>query len=227
MELIDLEKVEACIFDLDGVIVDTVDYHFTAWNSLTKELNIPFTKRDNERLKGVSRKRSLDIILELGNLQLDKIQKQKLLDKKNQLYRKYISEMTPDDVLPGVIDFIWELKENSIRIGLATSSKNGKLILKQVNLSNFFDATVDGTMITNGKPNPDIFLTCAELLKVMPHNCIVFEDASAGIEAAIRGEMRTIGVGSSEILEDADHVISGFQDFSLEKLNSFYSRDII
>lgn len=222
-----LEELEACIFDLDGVIVDTVEYHFKAWNKIVKELNIPFTKQDNERLKGVSRKRSLDIILELGDVQLDENTKKNLLDRKNHWYREYISQMTPNEVLPGIIDFLRELRENSIRLGLATSSKNGKLILKQVKLSNFFDAMVDGTMITNGKPDPDIFLTCAEILNVAPHNCIVFEDAAAGIEAAIRGEMRTIGVGSAAILKDADHVISGFENFSLDKLSSFYSKDII
>ncbi len=227
MELIDHGKLEACIFDLDGVIVDTVEYHFTAWNKLAKELKIPFTKQDNETLKGVSRKGCLDIILELGDLQLDEITKQKLLDKKNNLYRGYISQMTPKEVLPGIIEFLGELKESGIRLGLATSSKNGKLILKQVGLSNYFDAMVDGTMITNGKPDPDIFLTCAKILNVVPNNCIVFEDAVVGIEAAIRGEMRTIGVGSSGILKDADHVISGFEDFSFEKLNSFFSKDII
>lgn len=227
MELIDQGKLEACIFDLDGVIVDTVEYHFIAWDKLAKELKIPFTKQDNETLKGVSRKRCLDIILELGDLQLDEITKQELLDKKNNLYREYIFRMTPKEVLPGIIEFLDELRESGIRLGLATSSKNGKLILKQVGLSNYFDAMVDGTMITNGKPSPDIFLTCAKLLNVAPNNCIVFEDAVVGIEAAIRGEMRTIGVGSSRILKDADHVISDFEDFSFEKLNSFFSKDII
>jgi len=124
MELIDLGKLEACIFDLDGVIVDTVEYHFTSWNKIAKELNIPFTKRDNETLKGVSRKRSLDIILELGDIQLEESVKQKLRDRKNDWYRECISRMTPDDVLPGIKDFLYELKKNSIRLGLATSSKN-------------------------------------------------------------------------------------------------------
>ena len=135
--------------------------------------------------------------------------------------------MTPNEVLPGIIDFLQELKENSIRLGLATSSKNGKFILEQVKLDNIFDAIVDGTMITTGKPNPEIFLTCAELLNVIPKNCVVFEDAAAGIEAAIRGEMRSIGVGSSEILKDADYVINNLIDFNLAKLNYFYSKEII
>ncbi|PNR94331.1 beta-phosphoglucomutase [Petrotoga sp. 9PWA.NaAc.5.4] len=207
--------IKACIFDLDGVIVDTAKYHFLAWKKLADELNIKFTEKDNERLKGVSRLESLEIVLKLGNLQLIQDEKIKLAEKKNDYYIEYISALTEDDILPGVRDFIEKLRINNIKMAIASASKNTKIILKKLKLEQKFDVIIDGTMIINAKPDPEIFLKAAEELKVRPEECVVFEDAIAGIQAAKKAKMKVIGVGSAQILQDADKVIRNFEGLDI------------
>lgn len=211
--------ISACIFDLDGVVVDTAKYHYIAWKSLANELGFDFTEQDNERLKGVSRMTSLDILLEIGGVELDDKTKKKLADKKNKNYVEYILRMTPDEILPGVKDFFNELKSKGVKIALGSASKNAMTILNQLELSNYFDAIVDGTHVSKAKPDPEVFLKGAELLGVSPSECVVFEDAEAGIEAAINGNMKCVGIGSPDVLGKANMVISGFEGFSLAKLN--------
>jgi len=207
--------VKACIFDLDGVIVDTAKYHYLAWKKLADELGINFTEKDNERLKGVSRKQSLEIILELGNLKLDEKEKERLAEKKNNWYVEYISRMEKSEILPGVEEFVNKLRENNIKIAIASASKNTRTILERLGLEKKFDVIFDGTMIDKAKPNPEIFLKAAECLKVQPGECIVFEDAVAGIESAKRAGMKVIGVGDPSILIDADAVIQNFEGLDL------------
>jgi beta-phosphoglucomutase len=214
------EMIEACIFDLDGVIVDTAKYHFIAWKALAEELGFEFTNADNERLKGVSRMSSLEILLEIGGLQFSEAEKLVMAEKKNTLYVTYIEEMTPDEILPGVPQFLKELRNTGIKIALGSASKNSPMILDRIQLSGMFDAVVDGNSITEAKPNPEVFLKGAEWLGVLPENCVVFEDAIAGIEAARNAGMRCVGIGDPETLGLADFVIPGFNGFTLEKLTA-------
>ncbi len=211
-------KVEACIFDLDGVIVDTAKYHFLAWKRLTDQIGINFTEKDNERLKGVSRMASLEIILEIGNLSIDAVAKEEYARLKNNWYVEYISKMTPEEILPGSLDFIRELKDANITIALGSASKNTPMILKRVNLSNVFNAVADGNNVHKAKPDPEVFLTAAKMLGVKPENCVVFEDAVAGVQAAINAGMKCVGIGSSKVLTEADFVIKGLNEMNISRL---------
>ncbi len=210
--------IEACIFDLDGVVVDTAKYHFIAWKALAQELGFEFTHEDNERLKGVSRMQSLEILLEIGGLRFSDQEKIAMAEKKNALYVSYIEKMTPDETLPGVKQFLQGLKDIEIKIALGSASKNAPMILERIQLSGMFDAIVDGNSISEAKPNPEVFLKGAEKLNVLPENCVVFEDAIAGIEAAQNANMYSVGIGDSTTLGFADLVIPGFVGFSVERL---------
>lgn len=213
-----MKKIEACIFDLDGVIVDTAKYHYIAWKALAEELGFDFTEQDNERLKGVSRMRSLEILLEIGKRQFSDAEKQAMAEKKNALYVSYIEKMTPGEILPGVQQFLQQIRSKGIRVALGSASKNSPMILRQIGLSDMFDVVVDGNSITEAKPNPEVFLQGAQRLGVLPQQCVVFEDAIAGLEAARNARMYCVGVGDEKTLQMADLVIPGFQDFSYEKL---------
>ena len=208
----------ACIFDLDGVIVDTARYHFMAWKRLTDELGIPFTEEDNERLKGVSRMASLDIILEIGHRNIDEKLKQEYATRKNNWYIEYISKMTPDEILPGSLDFIKELRKANIRVAIGSASKNTPLILKRVGILELFDAVADGNIVSKAKPDPDVFIKAAEMVNVKPGRCVVFEDAVAGVQAALNAGMMCIGVGSPKILTKAHYVVSGLKEMNIERL---------
>lgn len=215
-----MADIKCCLFDLDGVIVDTAKYHYLAWKRLADEFGFEFTENDNERLKGVSRMKSLEILLEIGGLTFDESTKLKLADKKNKWYVEYISKMTPDEILPGVKNFINDIRSRGIRTTIGSVSKNTRTILNNVGLTSYFDVIIDGTKITHAKPNPEVFLKGAEELNIDPKNCVVFEDAQAGIEAAINAGMYSIGIGSSAILGKADLVISGFEEMSFDKLKN-------
>jgi len=211
-------KIRACIFDLDGVIVDTAKYHFIAWKQLADELGFVFTHEHNELLKGVSRMQSLEILLKIGNIQLNEQEKQFYADQKNERYVGYVMKMTPDEILPGVVAFLNQLKTENIKIALGSASKNAPVILEQTGIAHLFDAVIDGNQVSNAKPDPEVFLMGAKKLNVAPLDCVVFEDAMAGIEAAKAGSMMCVGVGDPEILEMADLVISGFTDFTVKQL---------
>jgi len=210
--------IKACIFDLDGVIVDTAKYHFLAWKRLADMLKINFTENDNERLKGVSRMASLDIILEIGNVTLDESLKEKYATLKNTWYVDYISRMTPAEILPGSLEFITELKNAGIKVALGSASKNTPLIIKQVGMDNLFDAVADGNVVRNAKPDPEVFIIAAKMLGVLPENCVVFEDAAAGVEAALNAGMLCIGIGSKQILKKANIIVSGLDKMNLKRL---------
>jgi beta-phosphoglucomutase len=211
-------RTAACIFDLDGVIVDTARYHFLAWKRLTDQLGIHFTEEDNERLKGVSRMASLEIILEIGNINTDDSTKLEYATLKNKWYTDFISKMTPDEILPGSLDFIKELRKANIRVAIGSASKNTPLILKRVGILELFDAVADGNIVSKAKPDPDIFIKAAEMVNVKPGKCVVFEDAVAGVQAALNAGMMCIGVGSPKILIEAHYVVSGLKEMNLEKL---------
>lgn len=212
--------IKACIFDLDGVIVDTAHYHFLAWKRLADELGIKFTEKENERLKGVSRLHSLDIILEIGGIKLEKGIRESLANKKNDWFVEYINAMKQDEIFPGVKELIGKLRKKGLKIALASSSKNAPTVLQLLKIGNLFDTAVDGGMIVNSKPDPEIFLLTASILKVDPENCLVFEDAEAGVEAALRAGMKCVGVGSTNQLSKANLVVAKTGDFKLESLNT-------
>jgi len=211
-------KLKGCIFDLDGVIVDTARYHFMAWKRLADQLKIHFTEDNNERLKGVSRMDSLDIILEIGDMRLSEELRKEYANLKNRWYIEYVSRMTPDEILPGSLEFINELKGVGIKVAIGSASKNTSLILERVGMNNLFDAIADGNTITRAKPDPEIFLTAAKMLGIEPERCAVFEDAVAGVQAALNAGMICIGVGSHNILTEAHSVISGLNMINLKKL---------
>jgi len=217
-------NITACIFDLDGVIVDTAKYHYLAWRRLAEGLGFNFSEEHNEQLKGVSRMKSLEILLKIGGVKLSKAEKEAAASKKNAWYVDYISTLTPDDILPGVIKFLSELRKNDIKIALGSASKNAGLILKRLDLEDFFDASIDGNKITKAKPDPQIFLLAAEELGTDPAECMVFEDALSGVEAARNAGMISIGVGDPEILEKADLVISGFSNLNWKLLQEWLKK---
>jgi beta-phosphoglucomutase len=210
--------VKACIFDLDGVIVDTAKYHFMAWKRLADQLGIAFTERDNERLKGVSRMASLEIILEIGRKKLEEAEKEKLAALKNSWYVEYISWMEADEILPGTIEFITSLKKEKIRIALGSASKNTPMILDRIGMKGTFDAVADGNIVHRAKPDPEVFLKAASMVGTDPSHCVVFEDAVAGVEAALNAGMKCVGIGSPDVLTRADIVVKGLNEMTLEKL---------
>jgi beta-phosphoglucomutase len=201
--------IKGFLFDLDGVIVDTAKYHYLAWKRLADKLSIPFTETDNERLKGVSRIESLDIILSLGKLELSEAVRQDLAAKKNAWYVELIAKVTPDEILPGAMEFIREAKGQDIKIAIGSASKNATTILEQLSIAGYFDAVITGNEVSKAKPDPEVFLKGAEALGLAPAECLVFEDAAAGVEAAISGGMKCIGIGSENNLHKADKVVAG------------------
>jgi beta-phosphoglucomutase len=211
-------SIAACIFDLDGVIVDTAKFHFLAWRRLANELGFDFTEAQNEQLKGVSRIQSLELILQWGGISLDEPAKLALAEQKNDWYRDYILQMEPGDILEGVEDFLAELKGNGIKIGLGSASKNAETILQRVGLADVFEVVIDGNRHTKSKPDPEVFLTAAAALGVAPEQTIVFEDAEKGVDAALNGGFYAVGVGSPEVLGHAHYVIPGFAGLHFETL---------
>lgn len=212
--------INACIFDLDGVIVDTAHYHFVAWKRLGEELGVVLTEKENEQLKGVSRMESLDIILSLGKISRNAAEKERLAEQKNAWFVGYINAMKPDEIFPGVKELIAELRRRQIKVALASSSKNAGTVLRLLKIEDLFDAVVDGTMVVNSKPDPEIFLLAARKLGSSPDQCVVFEDAAAGVEAALRAGMKCVGVGKSEQLGKANLVIDKTADFDIKKLQT-------
>lgn len=211
-----MEKIEAVIFDLDGVIVDTAIFHYHAWKRLANEMGFDLTPEQNEHLKGVSRFESLEIVLEIGRIKnLSEKEKEEIATKKNDWYRENILKMTPSDILPGVHVFLEKLKSANYKIAIGSSSKNASTILDRIGYSTYFDAVVDGTKINYSKPDPEVFIKAANELKANPKNCVVFEDAAAGIEAAINAGMKSIGVGKTDILFKANIVIPDLKNLDI------------
>jgi beta-phosphoglucomutase len=205
---------KAFIFDLDGVIVDTAKFHFLAWKKLADSLNISFTHEINEQLKGVSRVRSLEIILSQGNLQASQEDKNKWLIQKNEDYLAFVSKMDKSEILPRVEEVLQFLKTNNQYIVLGSASKNARPILEKVNILHYFDALVDGNDVTNAKPDPEVFLQGANQVQVDYKNAIVFEDSVAGIQAANIAGMTSVGIGQKEILHESDFCFRDFTEMS-------------
>lgn len=212
-------KVKAFIFDLDGVIVDTAKYHFLAWRKLAESLGIEFTPEHNEQLKGVSRVKSLELILGLGNIDASEAEKDQWMAQKNADYLSYIEKMDAQEVLPGVLNVLKYLKSKGQYIVLGSASKNAKPILEKAGVHHFFDVVVDGNDVTNAKPDPEVFLQGAKKVGMLPSDCIVFEDAFAGIQAANAAGMISIGIGDASVLHEADYVFADFTPIAFSFLD--------
>ncbi len=213
-----MNNIKGCLFDLDGVIVDTAGYHFLAWRKLANLLGIDFTEQENEKLKGVSRIESLKLILQWGNVSKSDNEIIELADLKNSWYVDMITKMQPDEVLPGAKEFLAILKKNNYKIALGSASKNSETILREIDLFDAFDAIIDGNKVTKSKPDPEVFLQGAAALNLKVDECVVFEDAIAGVEAAINGNIKVVGIGSPLHLSKANLVIAGLHQMNLQKL---------
>lgn len=213
--------LKAIIFDLDGVLCSTDRYHFLAWKSLADRLHLPFNEHVNDRLRGVSRMDSLEIILGLGSISFSKSEKEHMAAEKNFLYRSYLEQMGPESLLPGARETLGLLQASGYRLAVGSSSKNAPLILQKTGITSFFDAVSDGNRITNSKPNPEVFLLAAKDLGTSPRNCAVVEDAPAGIQAAKNGGFTAIGIGNAGADPQADYFVVGLRDLPplIKKIN--------
>jgi beta-phosphoglucomutase len=210
---------KAFIFDLDGVIVDTAKYHYLAWRKIAAQLGIDFTPENNELLKGVSRVRSLDIILELGKINASHEDKTKWLIQKNTDYLSYLVDMDESEILPGVLPILQFLKDKKQCIALGSASKNARPILEKTGLMGYFDVVVDGNDVTHAKPNPEVFLMASKILNIKPEHAIVFEDSVAGIQAANIGGMTSIGIGNESTLHEAKFIFKDFTQIDKSFIN--------
>ena len=189
--------IEAVIFDLDGVLVSTDDFHYEAWSEMAQEEGIPFDQKNYQRLRGVSRMNCVDIILEKSTRMYTDKEKQELAERKNRYYLKKIERLSDNHLMPGAKETVQRLKANGLKVALGSSSKNAKTILKRLKMDALFDAIADGNDITHSKPNPEVFLLAANRMGVAPENCLVVEDADSGVEAAIKGKMKVLGIGAA------------------------------
>lgn len=197
-------EIKAVIFDLDGVIVSTDDCHYKAWKKMADEEGIYFDRTINNRLRGVSRMASLEIVLEHSEKAYTEEEKLRLAERKNDYYKELIKELTSNDILSGAKEFLADLKAKGIKLAIGSSSKNTPIILERIGLKDYFDAVSDGNNIVNSKPDPEVFLKAAQMLGISPSECIVVEDADAGIEAAKAGGMYAAAVGAAEHNPKAD-----------------------
>lgn len=198
---------KAVIFDLDGVLVDTADLHFDAWQKVSIEYGLSCGINMIDGLKGVSRAKCLEMIIKQSNRNISESMKIDILTKKNDLYLEKIKSISGFDILPGVNEILKFLERHHIKIALGSASKNADFILTKTELGNYFDAIVDGNMISNAKPDPEVFLRAAELINISPHDCLVIEDAKSGVEAAKRAGMQVIGVGEEKLLSEANLIV--------------------
>ena len=212
------------IFDLDGVIVDTAKYHYLAWQKIAHQLGIEFTPEHNEDLKGVSRVRSLDLILALGNIEASQEDKNKWLVQKNEDYLSYLVNMDESEILPGVLPVLIYLKENNQKIVLGSASKNAKPILEKAKIIDYFDAIVDGNDVSNAKPDPEVFIQGAKKVNFSNEQCIVFEDSVAGIQAANIAGMTSVGIGEESILHEAQFVFPDFTHIDLNFIQNLINK---
>lgn len=211
------KKYSCAIFDLDGVLVDTAKYHYLAWKSLADELGFDFTIEQNEALKGVSRMKSLDLLLGFGGLsdRFSQEEKEKMADKKNRIYVEMIKKLKKEELFGGVTDLFVKLKEKNMKTALGSASKNAPLILERLDIAKYFDAVVDGTQVSKAKPDPEVFVRAAEILHIPCKECIVFEDSAAGLQAAKTAGMKAVGIGKKENLPMADLVIGSVDQYIL------------
>ena len=220
-----MKKIQAVIFDLDGVIVSTDEFHFQAWKQLADAEGIPFTRQDNERLRGVSRMESLDILLEKSTRKYSGAEKEEMATRKNTIYRESLKELSPADILPGVAEVLKGLRERGIKIAIGSSSKNAGPILVAIGLDKTFDEVVDGTHIARSKPDPEVFTLAGKQLGVPPDQCLVVEDADAGVDAGLAAGMPVLAVGSAVAHPGATLKSADLSNISLDEMLGVNTRD--
>jgi len=213
--------IRAFIFDLDGVITDTAEYHFQAWKRLANEEGIPFTRQDNEALRGVPRRESLNRLLK-GKPVSDE-QARRWMASKNEYYKSSIAHMTPDDMLPGVVKLLAEIHAAEMKIAIASASKNASIVIERLRLAEKIDVLCDGYSVEHHKPAPDLFLQAAMDLGILPNGCIIAEDAEAGIAASRAAGMLSIGLGPAERVGDADMVFPNLEGVALRQILEYIS----
>ena len=213
-------KLKALIFDLDGVLTDTAKYHYRAWKKLAEELGLYFDENTNELLKGVSRIRSFEIILEKNGAaaKYTPEEKEALANRKNEYYKEMIEQLTPDDILEGIAPFIAQAKENGVKCAVASVSKNAPRVLELLGISDWFDYIADAAVVKKPKPDPEIFLTCAQALGLEPDECIGIEDAQAGIEAIHTAGMKSVGIHVSVTSVAPDIPLTSTAELDFKKL---------
>ena len=208
----------AFIFDLDGVITETSEYHYMAWKTVCKKIGYDLTRKKNEELKGVNRKKCLDMIMEWGKIRLSEKEIESLLEAKNNIYKDYIKDLNENDVCEGVLNFINDAIKNNIKIALYSASRNAKRILCQLKIIDLFTVIIDGNNVSNAKPDPEGFKIAADLTKTNTKDCVVFEDSISGIEGANKLNMYTVGIGSRDVLKNADVVYKGFKNLKIKDI---------
>ena len=208
----------AFIFDLDGVITETSEYHFLAWKTVCKKIGYNLTRKKNEELKGVNRNKCLDMIMEWGKIRLSEKEIESLLEAKNNIYKDYIKDLNENDVCEGVLNFINDAIKNNIKIALYSASRNAKRILCQLKIIDLFTVIIDGNNVSNAKPDPEGFKIAADLAKTNTKDCVVFEDSISGIEGANKLNMYTVGIGSRDVLKNADVVYKGFKNLKIKDI---------
>jgi beta-phosphoglucomutase len=213
-----LKDIKAVIFDLDGVIVSTDDCHYEVWQQLADKQGIYFDREINQRLRGVSRMESLEILLERARHPYTQEEKIAMAAEKNETYKRLVMKLTPSAILPGALETLQKLREKGILIAIGSSSRNTPIILKQIGLEGYFEAVADGNHIKNSKPDPEVFLLASTMLNIPPENCLVVEDADAGVEAALNGNMKVLGVGSAAKNPRATIVAGSLKDIDLASI---------
>lgn len=212
------EQIKGCIFNLDGVIVDTAKYHYTAWRRLANQLGFDFSPEQHEELRGLSRMASLEKILEWGDIYMTEAEKLHWADVKNNWYVELISNLRPGDVLPGALLFLRQVREAGLKIALSSASRSARQVLRTTQLEAYFDAIIDGYNIRKVKPDPESFLLAAQALGLPPSACLVFEDAALGVQAGVAGGFTVIGIGKPEYLPNAHLIIPGFENVTWNNL---------
>ena len=212
-----MSKIRGLIFDLDGVIVSTEKKHYDAWKNIADQLSIFFDEKTNENLKGLSRIDSLKFLLKLGDRKISEKEFKNYLLLKNEIYLKSIENINSNDLLFGVLDFITKMHSENYKLAIGSSSKNAKFIVKKTNLYKYFTSIIDGNSVSKPKPHPEVFLNAAMEIKLNPNECIVFEDAISGVNAAQKGNFNVIGVGNIELKDKCDFFINNFKEFDLRK----------
>ncbi len=215
-------SLKACIYDLDGVITDTAKYHYESWKWVADQLEYNLTVKQNQKLKGVGRKESLERIIKWSGSRISEAEKQNLLQTKNQMYLQLIDKMNPEEIFDGFLSFNKAVKQLGIKVGIGSSSKNAIRIIDKLDLVLDFHAIVDGGMTENSKPAPDIFLLVAEKLQTDPSECLVIEDSQAGLTAAKKAGMKSVYFGDDKGMKGASLFMKNWKDASIEKFQSLF-----
>ena len=226
--MIVFDKIKPCesmavIFDLDGVLTDTAEYHYRAWRRLAEEEGLPFSREDNEKLRGVSRRASLELILKGSSRSEEEMLE--MMDRKNSYYRSLIKTMDSEDLLPGALEIVKQLRRLEVKLALASASKNARDVVERLNLEDYFEIIADGNSVEKAKPAPDLFLFVADKLKVAPRCAVVVEDAEAGIEAALAAKMAAVGIGPHERVGKADLFYKSVSEIDVSDLLSLLPKD--